>query len=517
LVWLDVRHVSLGLDISNVVGYQMDSNSFFPLLVLGFACLILGWGLRQADGFNRLSFLILLQVLMLVLPWIVYFGLFLTGTFINLAILLLLISISTIAYVWLGTQIRKARDKQPNLDGISPLVTKPIDLPTNVSLSIDKSDIKTEEKLNKPQPEDIKKIQGIFGIETFYATEIIPYQQGLVFRGNMRGEPIAVYEHLAKSLSDRLGNKYELFLLPGQDLKPVVMILPTRETTNETLPQKVLAGVLVAATTLTCLSLGAQLANIDLSLHPEQFAAGLPFGLGIGLILLVREIGGRWMGQKYGVQLGLPFCLPSSQLGAFGAFSRIQSALPNRQVLFDLAIAPAISSGLISLIFLAVGLLLSGHHDGNLQIPSQIFQASVLVGILGKLALGSSLHIDLVEIHPLVVLGWLGLVITALNLLPAGQLDGGRIIQAMYGRRTAGIATFITLLFLAIATLINPLALYWGGIILILLRDQEALMHNELSEIDGDRDALGIFALFWMLITLLPMTANVAEKLGIGG
>jgi len=70
---------------------------------------------------------------------------------------------------------------------------------------------------------------------------------------------------------------------------------------------------------------------------------------------------------------------------------------------------------------------------------------------------------------------------------------------------------------LAIATLINPLALYWGGIILILLRDQEGLMHNELSELEGDRDALGLFALFWMLITLLPMTATVAEKLGIGG
>jgi len=502
----------------------MNSNSFFPLLVLGFACIILGWKLRQNQGFSRLNLLSWLQSLMLVLPWLVYFGLFLSGTFINLAMLLLSISISTIAYIWLGGEIRKAKAEQTTLNPNPQKPNTQVAEFKNVdkdgkSESLQGRVQEPEEKLiAKIQPEEIKKMQGIFGIDTFYATEIIPYQQGLVFRGNMRGEADAVYAHLSKSLSDRFGDKYELFLLPSQDLKPVVMILPNKtELSGETTPQKVLVGVLVVSTLLTCLTLGAQLANIDLNTHPEQFLGGLPFGLGIGSILLVREVGWRWMGKHHGVKLGLPFCLPSSQLGAFGAFSRIQSSLANRQVLFDLAIAPAIGSGLVSLIFLVIGLFLSGHHDGNLQIPSQIFQASVLVGILGKLTLGNALHIDLIEIHPLVVLGWLGLVITALNLLPAGQLDGGRIIQAMYGRRTAGVATVLTLLVLAIATLINPLALYWGGIILILLRDQEGLMHNELSELDGDRDAIGIFALFWMLITLLPMTAVVAEKFGIGG
>jgi membrane-associated protease RseP (regulator of RpoE activity) len=101
--------------------------------------------------------------------------------------------------------------------------------------------------------------------------------------------------------------------------------------------------------------------------------------------------------------------------------------------------------------------------------------------------------------------------------MPAGQLDGGRMIQAIYGRKTATWTTTGTLLVLAIATLINPLALYWGGIILVLLRDLELPMRNELSELDSDRDALGIFALFWMLITLLPITPVVAERLGIGG
>ncbi len=513
----------------------MNSNTFIPILVLGFACIILGWSLRQTKGFTPTKLLIRLQVLMLVLPWLIYFGLFLGGIFINLATLLALISLASIGYLWLGTRIRKAKNLEADLE---------LNLKSNLGSNLEsttireelikkiassdvkseaKSDPKTEllleEKPNpKPDPEDIKKIQGIFGIETFYATEMISYQLGLVFRGNMRGEAAAVYAHLAKGLSDRLGDKYNLFLLQGQDAKPVVMILPqNNQALTETIPQKILAAVLIGSTFLTCLILGAQISNIDLSIHPEQFGVGLPFGFGVILILAVRELGWRWQGKKHKIKLGLPFCLPSSQLGAFGAFSRIQSSLPNRQVLFDLAIAPAIGGGLLSLLFLVIGLILSGDHVGNLQIPSQIFQASVLVGIISKLALGSALHIDLVEIHPLVIIGWIGLIITALNLLPAGQLDGGRIMQALYGRRTAGISTFITLLILAAATLVYPLALYWGGIIIILLRDQEALMYNEITELDDDRDALGIFMLFWMLITLLPMTAVVAEKLGIGG
>jgi membrane-associated protease RseP (regulator of RpoE activity) len=222
------------------------------------------------------------------------------------------------------------------------------------------------------------------------------------------------------------------------------------------------------------------------------------------------------MAKKYKVTLSLPFFLPSSQLGSFGAFSRILSPLPNRTALFDIAIAPAVTSGVLSLLLLVVGFRLSAIGMGSIDIPSQIFQASVLAGTLAKLFLGDVLQNSFISIHPLVVLGWLGSAITALNLMPAGQLDGGRIVQAIYGRRTASWATVLTIIFLVIATVINPLALYWGSLILILLRDLERPMLNELSELDGDREALGVVALFWMLVTLLPLTTGVAERLGIG-
>ena len=77
------------------------------------------------------------------------------------------------------------------------------------------------------------------------------------------------------------------------------------------------------------------------------------------------------------------------------------------------------------------------------------------MGSLARVVLGSALQSSLVSVHPLVIIGWLGLIITALNLMPAGQLDGGRIVQAIYGRKTAGRASLATLILLAIVSLGN--------------------------------------------------------------
>ncbi|MGB5967836.1 MAG: site-2 protease family protein, partial [Spirulinaceae cyanobacterium] len=153
-------------------------------------------------------------------------------------------------------------------------------------------------------------------------------------------------------------------------------------------------------------------------------------------------------------------------------------------------------------------------------LPSQFFQQSVLVGTLAKAILGSALQEPLVDIHPLTIIGWLGLVITALNLIPAGQLDGGRIVQAIYGRKIARRTTIAALVILGIVALVNPvnpIPLYWAILILFLQRDLERPSLNELTEPDDARAALGLLALFLMLTALIPLTPSLAGSLGIGG
>jgi len=143
-----------------------------------------------------------------------------------------------------------------------------------------------------------------------------------------------------------------------------------------------------------------------------------------------------------------------------------------------------------------------------------------LVGIMARLFLGASLQAPLVDVHPLTIVGWLGLVVTALNLMPAGQLDGGRVVQAIYGRKTARRATVATLIVLGVVALANPanpLILYWAIVILFLQRSLERPSLNEITEPDDTRALLGLLALFLMVVTLIPLTPAVAIRFGIGG
>jgi len=234
------------------------------------------------------------------------------------------------------------------------------------------------------------------------------------------------------------------------------------------------------------------------------------------MILLAHELGHWILARRHQIKLSLPYLLPSVQIGSFGAITRFESLLPNRKVLFDIALAGPALGGIVSTIMLVVGLLLS--QQGSLfQLPNQFFQGSILVGSLARVVLGEALREPLVEVHPLVIVGWLGLVVTALNLMPAGQLDGGRIVQAIYGRKIAGRTTFVTLIVLGIVGLSNSLALYWAIVILFLQRDSERPGLNEISEPDDARASLALLALFLMVTTLIPFSPGLAGRLGIGG
>ncbi len=479
---------------------------------------ILGWGFYRARPYGKLGILAWLQSVVLMTPWLLFFGLFAAGVYINIVSILFLLIVSAGVYIYIGRQLRAAGQdailRQRASERLASVASKEPGIIDNSTSPATVAQLQLE--LMPIPEEDLSAIKSIFGIDTFFATETIAYQEGAIFKGNLRGDAEKVHIRLSESLQERLGNKYRLFLVENTDGKPVMIVLPSRNDPRPmTIPQKIFGVILVLATIVTSLETGGLLLNFDFFSTPGRFPEALPISAGIITILVAHEIGHWLLARRHQVRLSLPYFLPAVQIGSFGAITRFESLIPNRKVLFDIALAGPATGGIISLLMLVTGLLLS--HAGSLfQLPNEFFSSSILVGTLARVILGSALQSPTVDIHPLVVVGWLGLVITALNLMPAGQLDGGRIVQAIYGRKIAGRATIATLILLALVSLGTPLAMYWAIVILFLQRDLERPSLNELSEPDDARAALGLLALFLMVATLLPLSPALAGRLGIG-
>jgi len=502
-------------------GSEITTTAFIILVALG----VLGWGFNKARTYGKLGILAWLQSVVLTVPWLLFFGLFTAGIYLNLVSILVLLLVSTGLYIVLGRQLRAAGQDAVLQERATRLLNEKSE---NELQKLEQSEQATATQTNLSKAEvvpipdqDLKIIQGIFGIDTFFATETIPYQEGVIFKGNMRGtEPENVFARLSKSLAERLGDNYRLFLVESPEGRPVVIVLPSsNDPQPATLPQNLLAIALLVAMIATTLESAGLLLNFDFFASPERIAEVLPISGGIWLIFAAHELGHWWQAKRHNVRLSLPFFIPSWQIGSFGAITRFESLIPSRKALFDIAFTGPAAGGIVSLIILFVGLILS-HPGSAFQIPVQFFQGSLLVGLLAKSFLGATLTANVIDIHPFTIVGWLGLIVTALNLMPAGQLDGGRVVQAIYGRKTARRTTIATVIILGIVALVNPanpLVLYWAIVILFLQRSLERPSLNEITEPDDTRAILGLVGLFLMVATLIPLTPGLAVRLGIGG
>jgi len=502
-----------------------ENTTTIALLIVSIG--ILGWGYYRNRDLGKFGILSWLQSAVLMIPWLLSFGAFAAGLYINLAGILLLLVVSTVLYIWLGSQVRLAAQDPEIAVKIAESVSERVRQRQTKSTS--KQSLTPNEStpalalamemLTMPDA-DLSSIKGIFGIDTFYATETLSYEQGAIFKGNLRGDATDVHRRLTDKLKSKVGDRYRLFLVPDPEDRPVVVVLPSsNDPQPATVGQKILAVVTFIATVATSLEAMGVFLGFDFYEHTERAREIVPLVLGVWAILIAHEMGHQVLAQMRGVKIGLPFFLPTGQIGSFGAITRFESIVPDRSTLFDIALAGPVAGGLVSLLMLVGGLLLS-HPGSGLEISAQFFQGSLLIGGLAKIILGTTLHQASLSIHPLVIIGWLGLVINALNLMPAGQLDGGRIVQAIYGRKTAQRSTLVTLVILGFVAFFNPanmVIFYWLILVGFLQRGLERPSLDEITEPNDTRAALGLIALFVMAATIIPFSPDLAGNLGIGG
>ncbi len=191
---------------------------------------------------------------------------------------------------------------------------------------------------------------------------------------------------------------------------------------------------LFLATVVTTTIIGAIYAGVDPLKGPCEIWRGLPFSLALLVILLSHEMGHYLASRRHGVRATLPYFIPAPiGVGTFGAFIKIKEPIRDRRSLLDIGVAGPLAGAVLSAAAIAWGL---GHSQIVFTPPKEgtlVLGEPILFKALSWLVVGRLPENADVMLHPLAFAGWIGLFVTALNLIPIGQLDGGHIVFALVG------------------------------------------------------------------------------------
>jgi membrane-associated protease RseP (regulator of RpoE activity) len=242
--------------------------------------------------------------------------------------------------------------------------------------------------------------------------------------------------------------------------------------------------------------------------EPLRLLDGVPFSFTLLAILGTHEFGHYFTARYYGASVSLPFFIPAPPplflFGTMGAVIRMRSPARDRNSLFDIAVAGPLAGLVVAVPALLLGLSWSRVGMVLPEHTGLTFGDSLLMRLLTWMVFGPIPSGMDVFVHPVALAGWVGLFVTALNLFPVGQLDGGRIAYALVGawHRQVSIATFAGLVALS-AVFQSPNWVVFGALILVLMGIRHAPPLDDLTPLSRRRYALGLFCLL-LLIALIP-------------
>ncbi|HYB70394.1 MAG TPA: site-2 protease family protein [Candidatus Bathyarchaeia archaeon] len=243
-------------------------------------------------------------------------------------------------------------------------------------------------------------------------------------------------------------------------------------------------------------------------LQPGHLADGVPFAFTLLAILGTHEFGHYFAARYHGASVSLPYFIPAPPpiflFGTLGAVIRMRSPARDRNSLFDIAVAGPLAGLVVALPLLLLGLSWSRVGMVLPEHAGLTFGDSLLMRFLTWLVFGPIPQGMDVFVHPVALAGWVGLFVTALNLFPVGQLDGGRIAYALFGpfHRQISIATFVGLIALG-ALFRSANWIVFGTLILLLMGFHHAPPLDDLTPLTPRRYALGVACLI-LLVLLIP-------------
>jgi Zn-dependent protease len=357
----------------------------------------------------------------------------------------------------------------------------------------------------------------------------------LRYRGTLLRDSVEAYDQLAEALKP-----YDITPLFRLENDSQVVLL-VRGTIHPT-PSKVWVNLLLfALTVLSVLFVGVEsyyqgplpndLPGIVRTLLTHLWV-GWPYAVSLMAILLAHEFGHYFVGKARGAAVTLPYFIPFpfSQIGTMGAFIQLKSIPKNKRALFDLAAAGPLAGLVVAIPVLILGLSQStlgtvtavqgGFAEGNsllyllakfvvfgklLPAPANLSGLPLLYHWVSYFFVGQPSPVGSTDVFigQVAWAAWVGLLVTFLNLIPAGQLDGGHIIYAVFGKKVNRILPVIL-----VATVL--LGFLWSGwwlwaVLIFLMGRSHAEPLDQITQLDSRRKALAVLMLIIFLVTLAPI------------
>ncbi len=226
--------------------------------------------------------------------------------------------------------------------------------------------------------------------------------------------------------------------------------------------------------------------------------SGLAFSLPLLAILLAHEFGHYFACRRWRVDASLPYFMPSPTLiGTLGAFIRIRSPIYTRCSLFDIGFSGPIAGFLLLLPFLVIGVGLSHAIPGIAERGDYIFGTPLILRFVEWVWFPSAATAD-IALHPVARAAWAGLLATAINLLPIGQLDGGHILFSFFPDIHKPLSRFFSVLLLPLGIFYLPWVLW--AIVLFFLGGRHPMIYDR-TPLNRGRVKLGFVALIIFLVS----------------
>ncbi|MEW5797418.1 MAG: site-2 protease family protein [Bacteroidota bacterium] len=310
-----------------------------------------------------------------------------------------------------------------------------------------------------------------------------------------------------------------------------------------TIKQIIIHSTLFIITFFTTTVAGVSWLNLD-PFDLYNFTAGLPYSLSILFILTCHEFGHYFAARYHGVSATLPYYIPSPSLpgflnfGTFGAVIRTTSPIPSKKAMFDIGVAGPIAGFIATLGVLIYGFTHLPGKEFILQIHPEYFSGT---GQEGGVALefGSSMLYNFFSLsltdptrefippmtemyhYPFLITGWFGLFVTAMNLIPVGQLDGGHLSYAMFGDQHKIISriAFVIILSMGVIGWLPELGvgspygwsgwLFWALILFFFVKLYHPPVNDE-TELDQNRKLIGWITYGILIVCFAPSPFNIS-------